>query len=212
MSLLDTIVKSVYDPDAGKPVPPPPVAQETPEPEEVMSPGNVDNKTITELRKVLEETIGAAGADDYMVFMKSVNKTAKLIPDEATRFKASAETLGVSSDAVAKSSSKYLDRLKQERVDYDETMRVKYETEVTARKNEITGLERDNHDATIEIQKLNELIAKNTETIAKLSGQAQEAEVKIASKKANFTASMEQVIAEIKSNVQKIQNYIGVKQ
>ena len=85
---------------------------ETPEPEEVMSPGNVDNKTITELRKVLEETIGAAGADDYMVFMKSVNKTAKLIPDEATRFKASAETLGVSSDAVAKSSSKYLDRLK----------------------------------------------------------------------------------------------------
>lgn len=168
-----------------------------------------DDKYVSLLYKSLEDIMDADNDSDLLTFIKAAQKTAKLVPDEATRFKVSAENLGVDTNAIVQSGSRYFDKLKKEKAEFQESQKSLEDSEISALVEKSKILETDVRDAREEIVKLNNLIQTNTAEISKISENLASARVKLANRQAQFDASFASVENSLKSDIEKIKIYLG---
>ena len=168
-----------------------------------------DEKWTNMLNQALEEIADADNDNDILTFVKSTQKTAKLVPDEATRFKVSAENLGVDVNAIVQSGSRYFEKLKREKAEFMESQKSLEDTEITALVDKSAVLERDIKDAKEEIVRLNSLIQTNTAEVSKIAENLASAKVRLANRQATFEASYVDVENSIKTNIEKVKIYLS---
>jgi FtsZ-binding cell division protein ZapB len=162
--------------------------------------------------KVLNEALSAKALReyDYLKYMASVADLATVVADEKTRFSTAylaVKSLGVTKAKLIETSNHYLAVVEEEHKSFLDTVAGQLKDKVEVNEASIATLEAKLKAKGDEIAKLQEEIASLKTQRDSLSDKVQTWRSKIETTKAAFESACQQTVANIKGNVEKINQY-----
>lgn len=164
--------------------------------------GVADNKFIEILEKVIESS--NLPGQDYFEFKQAVQNMNGIISDEKTKFVTTFivfKQQGCEKIKLIESADHYIEVIKNEKDKFNKELTVAFEKNVTTKLKQVDENKK----------KLEELAKQITEintTNLQLSQEAQQAEMEIRTKEANFMASADIITSQIISDKEKINQYL----
>lgn len=141
---------------------------------------------------------------DYLKFISAVDESKSTGVPEDARFKmtfSTAKQLGVDKNSLLKSGQHYIEVLTQDENDFNADC-VQYEkNEVSARETKIASIEATIND-------LNKQLVQLNQDHTTLYQELQQEKVKLESRKIAFHVTVENIRSTIKSNIDKISQYL----
>lgn len=141
---------------------------------------------------------------DYLKFISAVEESRSTgLPEEA-RFKmtfSTAKQMGVDKTALLKTGEHYVEVLTQDETDFNADCAEHEKNEVQSREAKITSIESTIEDLTKQLTQLNQ-------DHMKLSEELQQEKIKLESRKVSFKVTLESFRGTIKSNIDKINQYL----
>lgn len=169
----------------------------------------VDPKIKESLKAALEEN--ALGSYDYLKFKKSADALRSVVPDEASRFKASfvaAQTLSVSKEKLVETANHYLTVLGEEQRKFNEAIEGANKGKIVSGMQRLAQIESIVTEKAAAIQKLTAEITELQKEKAETEAKVNEDKLKIDTTTAGFNAAYELFVQEIKSDINKMQTYL----
>ena len=173
------------------------------------SAGEVSEKFTQILLKALEDN--NIGGFDYLEFKQSLLSLAKMSMDEPTRFQAAfsmAQTMGASSQKLQETATQYLGVLQREQQKFQETLVTQRANLIGNREQQLTQLEQNIKNKLAQIDNLTKEIEQNKTTMEALRKEIAESSVKVETAGNNFTASYENIVNQINTDLKSMQLYL----
>lgn len=163
--------------------------------------------------EVLLKAIEANNIDgfDYLEFKQSLQNLSKMDMDEATRYKsafAMAQTMGVSPSKLVNSANHYIGILKKEEVKFQSAMKNQLSKQVTQKQESIKTLQQNLLSKQKQIEKLTQEIEADKEKLNQMKSTIDQSAAKVESTKIGFINAYNNVLGQIKTDVEKINRYI----
>lgn len=165
------------------------------------------------IRQALENAIKTNQIEgfDYLKFKASLDSMKAVIPDEVQRYRAAfamIQSMGVTKDKLLATGEGYLAVLDKQSDKFEEVLKAQVKKTVTADQEKINTLEAAIKDKQASIQKLADEVAVANKNLLDLNSQVADAKASIEHDRARFTATKDQFSQEIKSDLDKIKNYL----
>jgi hypothetical protein len=141
---------------------------------------------------------------DYLKFITAVEESRSSGVPEDARFKmtySTAKQLGVDKNSLLKSGQHYVDVLAQDENDFNSDCDQYEKSQVTAREAKIAQIENT-------ITDLNKQLSQLNQDHMTLSSELQQERIKLESRKVSFKVTLESFRGAIKSNIDKINQYL----
>jgi len=164
--------------------------------------GVPDDKFISMLEAVISDN-NLPGLD-YYEFKKAIDKMSNLPMDEKTKFLSTYsiyESQGATKEILLSSIDTYIGLINKEQESFDAEMAAQYKEKVENRKLEIEKNQK-------EIVELNNKIIELNNANMTASQESQQEDMKLKMTDANFKQSINTVISTLKSDKEKLTNYI----
>ncbi len=171
--------------------------------------GSNDGKSLDFLTKALEKN--NVQGFDYLEYKLSLGKLSQMGVDQEIAFKsafATATTVGLTKEKLVSSAQHYKQVLGQEKAQFDLALKNQMEKRVKSKKVEIEKLKKNIQDWKNQIEQLQNQIAKSQATIDSADQHIQAEMDKIELTKANFESTHTNVLQQIDSDLNNIQNLI----
>lgn len=159
--------------------------------------GSVDKDILANLEKALDDHTGKDYG--YIQFRDVLAKMKKKIANEAARFQAalaSAEAMGCNASAIISSANDAIDVLKGEQTQFN---------------SEIAALVKADDDKDEELKDIEQQIKALQSKQTKINKELSESSTRISTAKQNFQVTYKQVVADIQSDIEKVQEYSSSK-
>jgi hypothetical protein len=141
---------------------------------------------------------------DYLKFISAVEETRSTGVPEDARFKmtfSTAKQLGVDKNSLLKSGQHYIDVLTQDETDFNADCAQYEKNEVQSRETKLATVQKT-------ISDLNSQLAQLNQDQFTLTQELQQEKLKLESRKAAFRVTVESIRSTIKSNIDKINQYL----
>lgn len=141
---------------------------------------------------------------DYLKFISAVEETKSTGVPEDARFKmtfSTAKQLGVDKNTLLKSGGHYIDVLAQDESDFNADCAQYEKSEVQSREAKLSSIEST-------ISSLNNQLAQLNQDRTTLAQELQDERAKLESRKVAFSVTLESIRTTIKSNIDKISQYL----
>lgn len=174
-----------------------------------VSEGKVDEKFLEVLFKAMENN--NAEGFDYLEFKQSLQSLQKMPMDEATRYQsayAMAETMGATPQGLLQTAAHYLKILETEEQKFEKAVDNQRDQQINHRLEQHQGLQKTIQAKQQQIEQLKAEIEGLQAQADELMGTVEAAKVKVESTKNDFIASYEALVAQIKSDIEKMQQYL----
>ncbi|MCX9024667.1 MAG: hypothetical protein OIN85_01060 [Candidatus Methanoperedens sp.] len=176
----------------------------TPSPTKTYSPPapEVDPSIQEMLQQSLQEN--KLSGFDYLKFVSAVEETRSTGVAEEARYKmtfSTAKQLGVGKDGLLKSGAHYLEVLEQDESDFNSDCAQYEKNEVQSRASKIATIESTIADLTTKLAQLNQ-------DHTALTQELEEEKTKLESRRTAFRVTLESVRGTIRSNIDKINQYL----
>jgi len=191
-----------FAPQATQVVPPPPAAA-------VATPGSVTDKFSEILLGALEKS--NQPGFDYFEFRQALRNLAKMPMDEQTRFQsayAMAQAMGATSVALVESANGYLQVLSVEQERFNEAHQQQRVKLIGNREEEVKNIEAIMQQKAEQIKQLTQQIEEHRQRAEQIRKELQDSTVKIENTKADFEATFQSVVGQMKGDVEKMQQYL----
>lgn len=145
---------------------------------------------------------------DYMEFRDFLKSLSNVPMDDATRVKsayATAQTMGATKAAILQSAEFYLSVLKKEEDKFQDALKERENRDLTGKQNQIKDLEKAIKDKEAQIESLKAEMETNRKTITDVEGEINTAASRIQQTASDFHASYDNVVKQIQSDIQLIQ-------
>ena len=182
--------------------PPPPAAA-------VATPGSVTDKFSEILLGALEKS--NQPGFDYFEFRQALRNLAKMPMDEQTRFQsayAMAQAMGATSVALVESANGYLQVLSVEQERFNEAHQQQRVKLIGNREEEVKNIEAIMQQKAEQIKQLTQQIEEHRQRAEQIRKELQDSTVKIENTKADFEATFQSVVGQMKGDVEKMQQYL----
>ncbi|HRI00952.1 MAG TPA: hypothetical protein PK006_07870 [Saprospiraceae bacterium] len=222
MSILDKL-KSVFvvsEPETGGQtasgdVSAPKEQTKTGEPTEVTSaPITVSGQSAEKFLEILAQVLEKNNQEgfDYLEYKKAVSSVAKLqAMDEATQYKtayAAAQSMNVQPAFLIESAKKYLSVLAIEEKQFMQSAQQFLQNQVSSKENERVQLTQSIQQKENQIQQLLAEKAKAEQRVKVLQSELETAKQKVEVNKANFAASYQTFVEQIRTDIQKMELHL----
>ncbi|MDH3648919.1 MAG: hypothetical protein OEQ53_04505 [Saprospiraceae bacterium] len=177
--------------------------------------GSEDGGVVDEkFTDILLRAIEANNQDgfDYIEYKKSLQNLSKMEMDEGTTYKsayAAAQTMGASPDGLIQSASRYLSVLATEEGKFEAALEKQRSKQIDGGVDRIKQLQAKIDEKQQKIDRLAVEIETHKEELGETELQVKQAGQKVQKTKDNFIASYRQLVAQIQSDIDKIQKYLG---
>lgn len=174
--------------------------------------GMFDEKFYNNFLQVIE--MNNIEGIDYFEFSKALKALASTGMAEPMKYQSAFSTLKATStpvltkDTLLKTADFYIEKLEQEKAEFNAEMKNELESQVTSRLNQAKSKQEEIVRKQEEINKLQSEMGTLHAEIGTLNVEAQQAESKITATGKNFDVSLEVLKNQINSDKQNISNYI----
>lgn len=149
---------------------------------------------------------------DYFEYRKAVQSIAKLhTMDEATQYKtayAAAQSMNVSHESLISSANKYLSLLEVEETNFNQSANNYLNQQLASKKSEETQLKDQVQKITQQIEELKAKLEADKTRLTNLQDELSSVSRKVEANKANFKASYQNIVEEIRTDIQKMEKYL----
>lgn len=149
---------------------------------------------------------------DYFEYRKAVQSIAKLhTMDEATQYKtayAAAQSMNVSHESLISSANKYLTLLEVEETNFNQSANNYLNQQLSSKKSEETQLQDQVQKITQQIDELKAKLEADKTRLTNLQEELGHVSQKVEANKANFKASYQNIVEEIRTDIQKMETYL----
>lgn len=148
---------------------------------------------------------------DYLEYKSALKAMKNLNMDEATSFKsafATASTLGLSKQKLMETAGYYVKVLEKEKGHFSQALSKQEASRINDRKSGIEKMKRAIQDKEAQMKALQVDIENLKQEINKSNGSLEGDKMKIESTKVNFEQAFNAIIAEIASDLQKIDTHL----
>ncbi|HRG34224.1 MAG TPA: hypothetical protein PLN76_13190 [Saprospiraceae bacterium] len=149
---------------------------------------------------------------DYFEYRKAVQSIAKLqTMDEATQYKtayAAAQSMNVSHESLISSANKYLSLLEVEETNFNQSANNYLNQQLASKKSEETQLQDQVQKITQQIEELKAKLETDKTRLTNLQEELGSVSRKVEANKANFKASYQNIVEEIRTDIQKMEKYL----
>ena len=186
-----------------------PVRPEAFRPSSPAEPGKVQDKLFDVLFGALQAN--NQQGFDYLEFKDFVKSLASVPMDDATRFKsafATAQTMGATKEVILKSANHYLDILAREEAKFQDALKGRKEADLTGQQGQIKDLEQLIRQKEADIEKLQKEIEAHRATIGQVEESINAASVKINQTAADFEATYQSLVGQIRADIQQIEQHL----
>lgn len=172
-------------------------------------PGQVSDKFLNVLLGALEKA--NLEGFDYLEFKNSLKSLQKMDMDDATRYKSAfalAQTMNATPDHLIKTAGHYLSALEEEEAKFGQALSNQKAKQVEGKKTERANLDKTIRQKAEQIKKLSNEIEQHQAQLEKLEQDIVNASAKVANTQANFMASYQAVVGQIKADIEKMKQYL----
>ncbi len=190
--------------------PSPAVNASTSQSQTTSSKGKPDDKFVDLLLKAIEAN--NVEGFDYLEYKQSLRSLMKIEPDEAKRFQnayAMAQTMGLDKAKLFGSAKKYIQVLQTEEQKFAQAFEKQKSAQVNQREEKIQNLNKSIVAKEEQIKKLQAEIEAAKKELSTIESKINQAMAKVQSTRDGFYASYNMVLDQIKSDLEKINNYIA---
>lgn len=149
---------------------------------------------------------------DYLEFKKAIQSIARLnTMAEDAQYKtayAAAQSMNVNPSNLINSAKQYLMVLEAEHTQFNQTANQYLQSQLNAKESESTQLKISVQNLEKQISQLQEELQKNKKRLLDIDKELSTARSKVESNKAGFVASYDQLVGQIKSDIQKMEQYL----
>ncbi len=170
----------------------------------------LDEKSTTALLSALKNNYDN-GSFDYLKFKQSVISLLKMNMDIPTSYKsayATASTMGLTKETLAKSVDRYIYALERERESFAEALLKQKDIKVDGRRSEVDDLKKKIEDHKYKIKELEREIDIFQNRIDTVDQDVDAAQAKIDDTKEKFLHVYDALTLEIKTDKEKISKYL----
>lgn len=173
----------------------------------------VEAKVEEKFLNVLYDAIQQHGKEgfDYLEYKQSLTSLAKLSMDEKTRFQSAfavAQTMGATPNSLTDAAKYYLDVLAKEEKTFEETLKSQMQKQIGDKQTEVEKIKANISEKTKQITLLTKEIEAHQKQLLDMEQQINEASNKIEGTKQNFLASYNQIADQIRSDIEKMNEYL----
>jgi uncharacterized protein (DUF3084 family) len=171
--------------------------------------GSVSNKFVEILAGALEKN--NQEGFDYFEFRQSLINLSKMSMDEATRYQsayAMAQTMGVTPAKLVESAKFYLNVLANEQTRFNEAHVQQRAKLIGNREDEAKNLDAMIQQKNEQIKNLTREIAEHQKQSEQIRKEVNDATIKIENTKADFEATFSSVVAQLQTDLGKIQEHL----
>lgn len=149
---------------------------------------------------------------DYLEFRKAVQSISKLhTMEESTQFKtafAAAQAMNVQPSNLIDSAKKYLLILEAENTQFNQTANQFLQEQLSSKENESSQLKDLIQQKEKQLSQLQEELEKHTKRLLDIEKELTGAKSKVESNKASFVGSYNQLVGQIRADIQKMEQYL----
>ncbi len=148
---------------------------------------------------------------DYFEFRQALRNLAKMPMDEQTRFQsayAMAQAMGATPVALVESANGYLRVLSGEQERFNEAHQQQRAKLIGNREEEVKNIEAMMQQKAEQIKQLTQQIEEHRQRADQIRKELQDSTVKIENTKADFEATFQSVVGQMKDDVAKMQQYL----
>lgn len=149
---------------------------------------------------------------DYLEFRKAVQSIAQMQHlDEPNQFKtafAAAQAFNVDAKTLFDSAKKYLNVLEAEQIQFNKTADQYLQNQLNQKQSESGQLKQTIKQAEEKLAQLQAQLDDDKKKLSALEGDLANAQNKVDSNKASFANAYQQVVQQIKDDLQKMENYL----
>lgn len=148
---------------------------------------------------------------DYLEYKQSLNSLKKMQMDEATRYQsayAMAQTMGATPAHLVKTAQHYIDILQTEENKFEEALASQKNKQIGSKQQEIQKLEDTIKAKAQQIKKLTMEIEAHQKKSESLKKEISNASVKVENTKNDFFASFQNLVSQIKQDIENMKKYL----
>lgn len=148
---------------------------------------------------------------DYLEFKKSLKSLSQMPMEEATRYQSAfavAQTMGVSVKQLLDTTQHYITVLEQEEEKFNKALAKQEANKIQSREDAIKALEKTISEKTIQIKKLSAEIDKHKAEVVTYKKEVNNATQKMEAAKLGFLASYNQLVSQIREDIEKMKQYL----
>ena len=149
---------------------------------------------------------------DYLEFRKAVQSIAQMQHlDEPNQFKtafAAAQAFNVNADTLFDSAKKYLNVLEAEQIQFNKTADQYLQNQLNQKQTESGQLKQTIRNAEETLAQLQAKLDEDKKKLSALESDLSNAQLKVDSNKAAFESAYQQVVRQIKEDLQKMETYL----
>ena len=158
------------------------------------------------------EGLNPAVPVDYLEFRKAVQSIAQMQHlDEPNQFKtafAAAQAFNVNADTLFDSAKKYLNVLEAEQIQFNKTADQYLQNQLNQKQTESGQLKQTIRNAEETLAQLQAKLDEDKKKLSALESDLSNAQLKVDSNKAAFESAYQQVVRQIKEDLQKMETYL----
>jgi DNA repair exonuclease SbcCD ATPase subunit len=172
--------------------------------------GEVDDKFVNILFEAMEKA--NIGGFDYIEYKQALRNLAKMPMDEATRFQsayAAAQTMGATPPKLLESAQHYINVLSQEEQKFKAALSNQRSKQIGDKEQHIQNMAKIIQQKEQQIAQLTKDIENDKKNMETLKTEISEASVKMEKTQSDFIASFNALVGQIKSDAEKIKQYLS---
>ena len=174
-----------------------------------VSDGQVSDKFLKILFGALEKS--NLDGFDYLEYKKSLRNLEKMDMDDATRYKsafAMAQTMNATPQKLIQTAEHYLKALSEEETKFEQALANQRSKQIQGKEKKNQELDQMIRDKAEQIKKLSAEIESHQQQMEKQAKEIQKAANKVAQTKADFEASYQTIVGQIREDVEKMKQYL----
>lgn len=197
------------DADSGKGKPAAASEKKAPTPTSRPAAGKVTEKFTGVLLKAMER----ANLDkfDYLEFKNALNNLKKVEVDESKRYRSAyalAQTMGATPEQLIKTAEHYEAALSAEEKAFGQALAGQMERQVSSRLEQLEAVEKAIAEKEARIQQLQREVEEHRKDIAATQQEVDSAKAKMQATQRDFMASYENLVRQIRTDVENIRKYL----
>lgn len=149
---------------------------------------------------------------DYLEYKKAVQSIARLKHlDEPAQFKtafAAAEALKVKPEGLIDSARKYISILEMEQTSFNQTASQFLQNQIKSKESESTELKRSISEKENQLEQLHRELEAHRSRLLAIETELSGAKAKVDANHAGFSKAYEQLVGQIRSDIQKMEQYL----
>ena len=182
------------------------------DPAPARSSGQITEKFTGILLKAMER----ANLDefDYLEFKNALNNLKKVEVDEAKRYRSAyalAQTMGTTPEHLIETAQHYENALAAEEKAFEDALAGQIQNQVGNRLEKLQAIEQAIADKEARIQQLQEEVKQHRQDIEATQQEVDSAKAKMEATQSDFVASYENLVRQIRTDVENIRKYLTAK-